>query len=167
VTTPNQGMFLYSSHSISGNVIEIEACYFSGVLTATQTFYDTLNIGFLNAGNHSVELTAHQSGDTAVCTFSDTMTMNSSFTVLENPAHLNPLSKKIGKVYPNPSNGSFNIELPNEIQATNIQIRAISGEIIKKTEFREQIDLNVDSGMYLIEFLEGDSTLGYQRLVIQ
>jgi len=54
VTTLNQGMFLNSSWSfngITGTNIAIEACYYNGFLTATQTYYDTLEIGVLGGGN--------------------------------------------------------------------------------------------------------------------
>lgn len=166
VTTPNQGMFLYSSHSVNGSVIEIEACYYSGLFKATQTFYDTLNIGFLSAGNYTVEFTAYESIDTAACTFTDTMTLDTTFTVTSTPAGLGSISKELGKLYPNPSNGSFTIELPEEIQATNIQIRSISGEVLKQMEFSERIDLNLAAGMYLIEFLEKDIRIGYKRFMI-
>lgn len=167
VTTPTIGKFLSSSYSINGNTITIEACYFSGGLNALDTHYDTLNIGTLNADAYTIDFTAHLSLDTTNCTYTDSSNSGLGFMVSENQASINTISQQIGKLFPNPSNGSFAIELPDGVQATHVRIRSISGEVIEQMDFSEQINLHVESGMYLIQFLEGDSIIGYQRLVIQ
>jgi len=88
-----------------------------------------------------------------------------SFDVLPT-ANVNTINYQIGQLYPNPSNGSFTVELPEGVLATDIRVRSISGEIIDQLTFKEQINLNVDSGIYLIEFMDRGATLDYQRLLI-
>lgn len=166
VTTTNQGLLISSSHAVSGNTIDVEACYFNGLLPATQTYYDTLTIGALPAGNYTVDFTAYESGD-PVCDYVDSTTTDTSFVVIENQASLNPINQQIGKLFPNPSNGSFTVQLPDGIQATRVKIRSISGEIIEQMDFSEKMNLNLAAGIYLIEFLEDDRTIGYRRFSIQ
>jgi hypothetical protein len=167
VTTPNLGIFLSSSHSVIGLTINAEACYFNGGLTAPQVYYDTLDIGTLNAGTYDVDFTAYQSLDTTMCTYTDTMTSNYSFTVTDGTSSVHSITQQIGKLYPNPSNGKFTIQLSEGIGANRVRICSISGELIYQVGFQEEMNLNLESGIYLIEFWEGDSILGYQRLVLQ
>lgn len=166
VTTANQGALLYSMHTVNGNTINIEACYFSGMLPATQTYYDTLEIGVLSDGNYTVDFVAYESSDTT-CNYTDSTTLDTSFTVSDSTANIKPIKQQIGKLYPNPSNGVFTIELPQGTRATEIRILSISGEIIDRKSFTEEQQLNLDAGMYLIEFLDNDVLIGYQRLLIE
>ena len=165
VTTANQGAFLYSTHAVNGTTIDIEACYFSGMLPATQTYYDTLEIGVLSEGNYTVNFVAYQSSDTT-CNYTDSTASNISFTVSDSTANIKPIKQQVGKLYPNPSNGVFTIELPQGVHATDIRILSISGEIIDRMSFTEEQHLNLEAGMYLIEFLDNDESIGYQRLLI-
>jgi len=166
VTTANQGMLLYSTHTMNGNTIHIEACYYSGLLPATQTYLDTLTIGMLSAGNYTIDFVAYVGADT-ICTYIDSNMMTSNFTVTEVSAGAQPITQQIGKLYPNPSNGLFTVKLPQELQATHIRILTVSGELVEQMSFTEQVNLNLATGMYLIEFLENDRSLGYQRFLIE
>lgn len=167
VTTPNQGMFLSSNHTINGNTINIEACYFSGMLTATQTYYDTLDIGVLSPGIIDINFVAYQSTDTATCNYMDTMSMQESFTVLDNTNSLSDVESEVGRIYPNPNHGTFSIELPNHLTATHVQITDLSGKILQRMPFSDQIEANVQSGIYLIELFENEKILGYQRMIVR
>ncbi len=165
VTTPNQGAFLYSMHSINGNTIDIEACYFSGLLTATQTFYDTLDIGLLGAGNYTVDLTAYQSLDT-ICDYEDTTTSMMNFTVIEHIVGTPSVKFNLGKLYPNPTSGSFNLRLPDGIIATDFYVHSISGEVVYHGVYAEEISVNLESGIYLIQLVNDTTILGYHRILI-
>ena len=165
VTTPNQGMFIHSSHSLNGNTINVEACYYSGLLTATQTFYDTLNIGVLSAGSYTVDFVAYQASDT-ICNYTDSMTTNSNFIVTEETNTITPISNNIGCIYPNPSNGTFKIDLPEKSNPSHILIHSISGKIAHRGIFKEEMSLSLEPGTYFIELFENESVIGYHRLII-
>ncbi len=165
VTTANQGQFIYSTHVVNGNSIQINACYFSGMLPATQTYYDTLDIGTLAAGNYSVDLTAYNAYDT-ICSYADSTTSTANFTVTEQTNAISNPTMEIGQLYPNPTTGSFTMKLPENNKATHIRIRTISGKIVHDGIFKEEMSVNFESGMYLIEFLQNKLSLGYQRLLI-
>ncbi len=70
-------------------------------------------------------------------------------------------SKTAIKVYPNPNNGEFTIELTN-INNSNITIINVLGQIIKtqKAELMNQIDLNLfDKGIYFINVMEDNQSV--------
>ena len=70
-------------------------------------------------------------------------------------------SKTAIKVYPNPNNGEFTIELTN-INNSNITITNVLGQIIKtqKAELKNQIDLNLfDKGIYFINVMEDNQSV--------
>lgn len=165
VTTPNQGAYISSSFVVNGNTIHIDACYFSGFLTATQTYYDTLVIGMLNAGVYTIDLTAYQSTD-LICDFADTNTASATFTVLDQTNEITPIEHQIGRIYPNPTSGSFVLELPDETMITQIRIRTISGKLVYQEPYTKEISADFESGMYIIELMQNSSILGFHRLMI-
>ncbi len=77
-------------------------------------------------------------------------------------------SKAAIKVYPNPNNGEFTIELTN-INNSNITITNVLGQIIKtqKSELINQIDLNLfDKGIYFINVMENNQSV-YRGSIIK
>jgi len=77
-------------------------------------------------------------------------------------------SKANIKVYPNPNNGEFTIELTN-INNSNITITNVLGQIIKtqKAELMNQIDLNLfDKGIYFINVMENNQSV-YRGSIIK
>jgi len=56
-------------------------------------------------------------------------------------------------VYPNPNNGEFNIEVPEELIGERYEIIDISGKVLKNATFRrqsEQIQIEADKGVYIL-----------------
>jgi len=77
-------------------------------------------------------------------------------------------SKTSIKVYPNPNNGEFTIELTN-IKNSNITITNVLGQIIKtqKAELMNQINLNaIEKGIYFINVMENNQSV-YRSSVIK
>ena len=167
VTTPNQGQFITSGYTVLNDTIFVEACYYSGLATALQTYTDTLTIGLLPAGNHVVHLTAFQSNDT-VCTYSDTT--SSSFNFYVNGGIIGSVpenSTSVGVLYPYPSDGNFSIVLPKEITATHIQLFDLSGKLIGQSPFTEHFSMTLATGSYYVRVFNEDTLLGVHRLSIR
>ena len=73
------------------------------------------------------------------------------------------------KIYPNPNNGEFTIELTN-INNSNITITNVLGQIIKtqKAELMNQIDLNLfDKGIYFINVMENNQSVYRGNIIKQ
>jgi hypothetical protein len=80
-TTPNMGANLGYSYNIVNNTITILACYYSGSLTALQSYHDTLHLDPVLEGTYSVHYIAQQSSDPDNCVASSSQDSIISFTV--------------------------------------------------------------------------------------
>ncbi len=100
--------------------------------------------------------------NTANC-FSETCkTINISIGV-------SPLSKPTGfKIFPNPNNGSFTIEIENPELDAAIEVFDLLGKLVKKVERVEKVtlvDLDVASGIYLVKVKNGGAVWNRKILV--
>ncbi|MBK9736488.1 MAG: PKD domain-containing protein [Saprospiraceae bacterium] len=73
------------------------------------------------------------------------------------------------KVYPNPSDGRFNILLPSDIEVTTVVIYDTMGKVVKK----QSIDLNrtfylssQESGIYYYELFDNDKSINRGKLLL-
>jgi PKD repeat protein len=68
------------------------------------------------------------------------------------------LSEKSFKIFPNPNNGSFTIEMENPEMDAAIEVFDVMGKLVKKVERVEKVtlvDLDVESGIYLVKVKNG------------
>lgn len=108
-----------------------------------------------------IDLTRFAGGDLQFRFFVDSATDNRNSSIdgfhLYDPlatdlrSNLNETSKLT--LYPNPTNGSFRIELTEELIGEQYEILDLNGKSIKRTNFksnREEIDLNANKGVYIL-----------------
>jgi dihydroxyacetone kinase-like predicted kinase len=73
------------------------------------------------------------------------------------------------KIYPNPSNGNFVVELPSDIEAAEISMVDITGKLVeRKTATGHTIEFNhtsIAQGVYMLHVRYGDETYSC-RIVI-
>jgi hypothetical protein len=81
VSTGNQGGLVSLTHSMAGANVQIEGCYFSGMLPAVDFHYDTIFLGVLPAGVYTVDMNALLSFNTSICDPVDSAQLTTSFTV--------------------------------------------------------------------------------------
>ena len=131
------------------------------ILTAnganTYTWSGGLNTSSISV-SPSVSTTYSASGSgTNGCVGSNTLQV-----IVSQCTSINTIASKTEfKVYPNPNNGEFTIELTN-INNSNITITNVLGQIIKtqKAELMNQINLNViEKGIYFINVLENNQSV--------
>ena len=107
-------------------------------------------------GNYAVELTENDCVDTSACV------AITSLGVVENSF------KNHIKVYPNPTNGNFSIDLGKVYENTNIVIANIDGKLVKsKTVVQSQVlNLTIEepSGVYIIR-IQSSSESAVIRLI--
>lgn len=83
------------------------------------------------------------------------------------------LEQAIGlSVFPNPSQGEFNIELEGEFTNPTIEIINARGQVIKQLNMTNKrvtigADLQLAKGMYLIRMVDANQELSLQKLIIQ
>jgi hypothetical protein len=151
VTTPNQGEYLGYTILDNGSDIRIEACYYNGMLTALESYTDTINLGVKTAGDYDILFVAYLSGSEVMCTYSDSNEVSASTTVyltLEEE----PLPRLT--IYPNPVNDG-NIYLsgkPGKYQVT-YRLYNLAGETeLKGTlSHTNAIDVSGLKGIYFLE----------------
>ena len=153
--------------SISSTATAI--CVGEGVtLTAnganTYTWSGGINTNSISV-SPSVSTTYSASGtSTDGCVGSNTLQLNvTECTNIQTIA-----SKPNIKVYPNPNNGEFTVELTNT-NNTYITITNVLGQIIKtqKAKLMNQIDLNLfDKGIYFINVMENNQSF-YRGSIIK
>lgn len=75
------------------------------------------------------------------------------------------------KIYPNPSTGTLNLEIPNVTGQTNVSLINMRGEIVQKISLSHGIlnftfkDLN--SGLYLIEFTTNNGKVTRKKIIVE
>lgn len=75
------------------------------------------------------------------------------------------------KVYPNPNNGTFIVDLPEQVKGGEVTFRDMSGKVVKRKNFMPEEQLkfsmpDVADGMYMIEVLNSNE-IYRARIVIQ
>lgn len=96
----------------------------------------------LSNGNYAVEITQNGCTDTSAC-------ITISSTAIQDSERFKSI-----KVFPNPSNGKFNIELSG-LSKISIKVISMSGQLIyikeNITTQDFEFELNTDSGIYILE----------------
>ncbi len=98
-------------------------------------------------GSYAVEITENGCVDTTACiSIANIGLTESKFTALF-------------KIYPNPNNGAFKIQLSEPIEQLNVRMTSILGQELYKATYSntDEVNLNIDQpiGVYLIEISDG------------
>ncbi len=149
--TPALGNKISYSYFLQNDTIYINGCFFSGVLTAVPSYYDTVTIGTLQQGTYTIYYTAIQSSDTGICIYIDSSIMITPLHVFNaNEVENVPKLKKCF-IYPNPA--STYINLTSSIDIDAIEIQSILGQRLldKKYKRNDAIDVsNFKRGYYIL-----------------
>lgn len=74
------------------------------------------------------------------------------------------------KVFPNPTNGAFTIQLKNQIQAVEVSVYDITGRIVHQETSNQEIinpDLQLKTGAYLIRLTSNNEVIGVETLIVR
>lgn len=154
VATGNQGQYLGSIVNLMGNDVSVESCYFEGMLTQPQEYYDTISLGYLAAGNYNLDYTAYLSLIYNDCDYQDTNNLTTSF-IVSQAASLNDLEAELVRIYPNPSpSGEFYVESPSLIASfalVDLQGNSISLQFSRTGNTYQISPAAFSRGTYLLE----------------
>lgn len=86
-------------------------------------------------------------------------------------SQLNQIDKEIF-VYPNPNNGTFNIQFPKNAikEKCSFTVSNLNGKILLSKELKDQnniISLNLKEGLYFIKFVSGKNQAIIKKILIQ
>lgn len=134
--TGNLGQYLGSTVDVTGNSITVESCYFQGVLTQIDEYFDTISLGFFNAGTYSLEYVAFISLDINDCDYQSSNSADTAFFV-EGFANLNEGELHTIDVFPNPSLENEVITIQSESPINKLELVDVHGKTVP-ISFTEQ-----------------------------
>lgn len=70
-------------------------------------------------------------------------------------------------VYPNPSEGTLNIALPENVAVDRIQVLDLSGRALQSMNYANSIGLDLPTGTYLIQLLNDGKLVGTQKVLLR
>lgn len=155
VTTPNLGAYLGYTIIDGGSTIKIEACYFSGMLTALQTYTDTIDLGVKPAGAYNIEFVAYLSGTNMTCDYADSNKVNAAITVT-NVLAIDEAVQNNFNVYPNPiTDGTIHISLKNSTESLRYFLINARGQTMAEgvVTNNSTIDVSNYSGVFYLSIL--------------
>ena len=168
VTTPNMGSYLGYTIIDGGSTIRIEACYFSGMLTALQTYTDTIDLGIKPAGTYDVEFVAYLSTNDLTCDYLDSNKVTSSFSVVDLSGLDESKQTSFG-VYPNPViNGIIDIAKNNSSESMRYLLTNSLGQIISEGILTDNTSIDVSnfSGVFYLSVFTS-SGIETKKILIQ
>lgn len=168
VTTPNMGAYLGYTIIDGGSNIRIEACYFSGSLTALQTYTDTIDLGVKPAGTYSIEFVAYQSGNNVTCDYSDSNEVAATITVVDLSGVHESAKNDFG-IYPNPvSDGTIYISQKNTSESSSYLLVNSLGQTVSEGIITNNASIDVSnySGVFYLSVFTS-SGIETRKILIQ
>ncbi len=155
VTTPNQGILVDITHTVTNNPKEIKltTCYWQGMLPTIQTHIDTFVVGQLQAGVYTIKHKAYMSTTQQHCTKVDSNMVVSTLTVGGITTDIKSIEQNSFLVYPNPVKDKLYFKVNEKYSET--EIYNLDGRLVKIAKVDEQGSLNVTSlskGIYFLQF---------------
>ncbi len=153
VSTPNLGILVDISHTVTGQQINLHGCYWQGMLTAIQNHIDTFFIGQLPAGNYQINHNVFMSATQQWCSHIDSNSTSSSFLVSGATGLPKNTPQKQLYLYPNPASSSLFIN--STAQSGEVHIMDSQGVLVKRVHaiVGEAIDISgLANGLYIARF---------------
>lgn len=144
--TPHYGSRYKVDFSLNSSLFNGKCVWYLGN-GDTSTSVNPMNVVFTDSGTY----TAYVYSTDGVCFASDSVT----FTLDYHISNIDHLEKAIG-IYPNPSGGTLNIEMPIDASAV---LTSINGQVLSVYELHKGnnlVDLGYSKGIYILQIKAGD-----------
>ena len=165
-TTPCLGHRIYYAHSVVNDTIYLDGCFFSGLLTAIQSFYDTTRVGPLPAGTWHIHYTGRISNDVSRCEMQQYQTMATTFTVTGTSTATNHsgAAKTSWHLFPNPTDGLITLHSPaSKSEKLSWSLYDVNGRClmsVAETDIKTILDLSsLSPGIYLFRGITTEETV--------
>lgn len=165
-TTPALGHQIHFLQYLSNDTIHLEGCFFSGMLTAIQTYLDTTLIGPLPAGTYTIHYTGIISNEPERCTIVQFQTMTKELVItpsiisVEDPQNNTSRSWTLA---PNPSDGLITVSQTSHTPVlTDWELYGLNGRLLLSgsavaSGHSWQLDIShFPPGLYLLKLSSSD-----------
>lgn len=170
VTTPALGNFIGYTITKTDTLTTVDACYYSGVLAALQTYNDTFNLGVNDTGMLNVKFVAWISGNDTTCTFSQNQTIDLQMEI-EGSNSIEQIAPTLSSVniFPNPiQDGQLSLSAKNDFDKIKIY-NQLGRLILEKNNIQKNqmtLDLkHLSSGVYFINGELNDGQIFSQKFI--
>jgi hypothetical protein len=181
---PTVGVAPYTSAGLNdGFITKIAQMYFSSAtlvqmgntlnaITSGDSYeWLDCNTQQIIPGITSQSFTPTQSGSYAVIVYNNGVADTSDCVDIIITGTRTPNLSEIVKVYPNPTSGAFQLELPQEISATDLEIIGIDGKVVHRQSIIgssiQQINTPIPNGIYIIRVRNDRGVLYDKRIIVQ
>lgn len=157
VTTPNQGVMVDTSHTVTGLQIKIKGCYSNGMLPATQTYVDTFMIGQLPAGTYQILQKAYLTSAQQWCNATDSSFVTSTLMVSGFTGMNENKENTSFNIYPNPVSEALFLGH----QSGQASIFSVSGALVKQVMLMPGTAVNIydlPEGLYFIRIKDQENS---------
>ncbi|MBK7761996.1 MAG: T9SS type A sorting domain-containing protein [Bacteroidetes bacterium] len=156
---PGLGNKISYQSSISSDTIFLTGCFYSGMLTAIQEYYDTTTLAPLVMGNYTIIYRAYLSSNQSDCSMKVDSNMISSNLYVIGPSSVNDTELFLEFIiYPNPSLNEIKVVSKND--NLKVLIYDLGGQKIFEQKFNYDISIDtkkLNIGIYIITVEKGIS----------
>jgi hypothetical protein len=164
--TGNGAGYLSNSHTVTGNVIELNVCYWFNDTLPFLTFQNDFFIPLENPANYTIIVNIILSSSTTVCNnFSTPDTETLQYNFLSNTIF--SFNDNV-KLYPNPSSGIIYVQ-GLDAKVNRVEVHDLSGKTIKtKMDFSgNSLDLtDLQKGIYFVK-IETEKGIVNRKIVLR
>ena len=168
IMIPSQPAFRINHLSrIGSDTLYVEACYYSGIMGATITIKDTIQLGSVPPGITTLHFKIFTSLSTSQCNIINSATKIQAFGIAA-PLGVDLVTYKNNlNVYPNPTSDFIFL---NEAAAYSIILYDLTGKIMQRNDFQHgpitKLDLtSYRNGVYLLEIINREGKSRFQRII--
>ena len=169
LATPGLGNFLGYNIIETDTLTTVEACYYSGPLTALQDYEDSINLGVRDVGTFKVKFIAWISSNDTICDFIQNQSMELEVNVEGTNSIFSIIKTSKVDIFPNPVQNEI-LTISSEKDFETIQIFNQQGILISehhhhlgKIKFLDVKHLH--RGVYFIKGISDSKIVFYKKLL--
>lgn len=162
VTTFNGAGYLSNTHTVTGNTITLNVCYWFNITLPVYQMSNDFFIPLTNGGNYTINVNIFHSSSATQCDFfANGPTATTNF--LSNSAF--ETNDTSWQLFPNPTNGTATFE-GNAIDLKKVLVYDTTGRLVH-TCYNREIDFSsFNEGIYLVK-IETSDEIVTQKVVVK
>ncbi len=162
VTTFNGAGYLSNTHTVTGNTITLNVCYWFNITLPVYQMSNDFFIPLTNGGNYTINVNIFHSASATQCDFfANGPTATTNF--LSNSAF--EISDTSWQLYPNPTSGTVSFQ-GDTIDLKKVAVYDTTGRLVR-TFYNREIDFSsFNEGIYLVK-IETSDEIVTQKVVVK